>query len=120
MSLMPDTTMRGSRRCLTKYAREQKEDDDLNVGAAQEAKYHAYNPILKHMIPSRWPVQGRKLRETLLYQAIFTEIMRQPRPPLSKNGSRTSLHEFKPEKVYLFVANCPVGDMIPKIFFAEK
>jgi hypothetical protein len=34
----------------------------------------------------------------------FSEIMRQPWPPQSKKGSRLSLHEFKPEKVYLLVA----------------
>ena len=50
MSLTPDTTMRGSRRCLTKYAHEQEENDDLNVGAAQEAQYNAANPILEHII----------------------------------------------------------------------
>jgi hypothetical protein len=71
---------------------EQEENDDLNVGAAQEAKYHAANLILKHIISSRWSVQERKLleniidNETMLYQAILTEIMRQPRPPQSKNG----------------------------------
>jgi hypothetical protein len=38
--------------------------------------------------------------------------MRQPRPPQSKKGSSFSLHEFKPEKVYLLGAkfSCKKND----------
>ncbi len=110
MSLTPDTTMRGSRRCSHEIRAEQEENDDLNVGAAQEAKYGAGNPILKHGISSRWSVQGRKAVEniidnaTMLYQAILTEIMRSLGHHSQKMVWWTSLCHFNPGKSLLSIA----------------